>query len=132
MFEVLMYLNSYYFGIFSIWELITYIIKLILRNRTYSESEVVIRESLVYFSFCVTEIFRIYFGRKSDTSDKPVFMIISIVLIIPSAACVSYLLIYQICIIRLEKMLCGFQIVLLVCELFFGLIHLFTYRRDKY
>lgn len=131
MFEVLMYLNSYYFGIFSIWEFITYMIKLALRNQTY-HSDIIIRESLVYLLFCLTEIFRIYFGRKSDTSDKPVFMIISIILVFPSCGCVVYLLFEQICIIRLEKMLCGFQLVLLSCELFFGLIHLFTYRKDKY
>ncbi|XKL64215.1 hypothetical protein PGB90_004301 [Kerria lacca] len=135
MFEVLMYLNSYYFGIFSTWEFITYMFKLYYKGYEYNLEKnmyKVVTECLTYLFFCITEICRIYMGRKSDTSDKPIFIIISLILMIPSSACIIHLLFGQIFIARLERMLCGFQLLMVSCELFFGLIHLCTFRTDKY
>ncbi len=131
MFEVLMYLNSYYFGIFAIWEFITYMFKLHYKGGCYSSNDV-ITECSTYVFFCITEICRIYIGRKSDTTDKPILIIISLILIIPSSGCVIYLFFWQIFIARLEQMLCGFQLVMETSELFFGLIHLCTYKKNKY
>lgn len=133
MFEVLMYLNSYYFGIFAIWEVITYVFKVCKRESAYKgKTTDIIIECSVFFFFCIAEICRIYIGRKSDTSDKPFFIIFSLILVIPSTACTLFFLKGQICTIRLEDMLIDFQLVILSCEVFFGLIHLCTYKADKY
>ena len=132
MFEVLMYLNSYYFGIFAIWEVITYVFKVCKRQEVYSDKYKIMIDCGVFFFFCLTEVGRIYSGRKSDTSDKPLFIILSLLSVIPSMACTIYLLRGQICTIRLEDMLIGFQIFIESCEVFFGIIHLCTYKADKY
>lgn len=136
MFEVLMYLNSYYFGLFTIWEFITYMIKLVFKGNTlYFKEEnasEVMAECIVFFLFCIFEIGRIYLGRKSDSTDKPVYIIFSLLLVIPSSGSVIYLLFEQLHIVRLERMLCSFQLLMEICELFFGLIHLITYKGDKY
>lgn len=132
MFEVLMYLNSYYFGIFAIWEVITYVFKVCKRAEVYNDKYKIMIDCGVFFFFCLTEVGRIYSGRKSDTSDKPLFIILSLLSVIPSMACTIYLLRGQICTIRLEDMLIGFQIFIESCEVFFGIIHLCTYKADKY
>lgn len=132
MFEVLMYLNSYYFGIFAVWEVITYVLKVIKQCAYDGKDYEIILECMTFVFFCITEVCRIYFGRKSDTSDKPVFIIISLLLVIPSIACTIFLLQWQISVIRLEIMLIGFQLVIVGCEVFFGVIHLCTYKADKY
>lgn len=136
MFEVLMYLNSYYFGLFTIWEFITYLIKLAFKgNTTYFKDDNASKmmvECAVFFLFCIFEMGRIYLGRKSDSTDKPVYIIFSLLLVIPSSGSVIYLLFEQLVIVRLEKMLCCFQLLMEICELFFGVIHLITYKADKY
>lgn len=132
-FEVLMYLNSYYFGLFTIWEFVTYLIKTVVKESDYhGNTTKVWIECVVFLLFCFFEAGRLYLGRKSDSCDKPIYIVFSLLLVIPTSGAVVYLLECQVFSVRLETMLCSFQLFLEVFELFFGLVHLVTYRADKY
>ena len=66
LYEIFMYLNSFYFGMFMITELSIGVLKAI--NLHYAENAVV-NELCLLSGICVFEIIRIILGRKGSLSD---------------------------------------------------------------
>lgn len=65
-YEILMYLNSFYFGMFATCEIGMGTLKAV--NLDYSKP-VLIRESLVLLFLCLLESVRIYLGTKGSLSE---------------------------------------------------------------
>lgn len=75
-YEIFMYLNSFYFGMFAFSELSIGLLKAI--NLKYAEN-VLVNESCFLFGICVLEISRIILGRKgslSEYSEKITFFVL--------------------------------------------------------
>lgn len=66
-YEILMYLNSFYFGMYAAFEVGVGVLKGI--NLSYGEN-VLTREATILLSLCIIETLRIVFGRKSSLSDR--------------------------------------------------------------
>lgn len=66
-YEVLVYLNSFYFGMFACCELSMGLLKAI--NLTYTGSSLA-RDSGVLIILCIVETIRIVMGRKGALSDR--------------------------------------------------------------
>lgn len=69
-YEILMYLNSFYFGLYATFEVGVGVLKAIHLN--YGEN-VLSREASILLSLCIIETLRIVFGRKSSLSDRGEF-----------------------------------------------------------
>ncbi|KAI4459001.1 hypothetical protein MML48_6g00012793 [Holotrichia oblita] len=116
-FEVLLYLNSYYFGLFAICEIGMNIVKAInqpLPNFTIDFG--------VLIAVCVLELIRVIIARRGNLTEKwwPVF--IALLFTIPSAIGVVYFIMWQSFVLRFEYIICAIQLALQVTEIFFGIL----------
>ncbi|XP_026471488.1 transmembrane protein 216-like [Ctenocephalides felis] len=122
-YEILLYLNSFYFGMFAACEFGMGLLKAV--NLAYAENKLALDAGLMILLF-VIETLRIYLGRKGNLSEHDKTVCISIFLTIPSAIGVSYFLIFQSFILRLEYILCSLMLALQGAELFFAIMYVFT------
>lgn len=138
MFEVLMYLNSYYYVIYAFSEAMTFCFKVALADGLSPYNKLTNKEPLtdvgVFTALCFIEIFRIYLGRKGENySEKPLYIVCSLLLIIPSSVSVFYFLYWQSNVVRLEIMLNSFQLIMASSEMCFGIAYLISFfRRARY
>lgn len=65
-YEILLYLNSFYFGMFAVCECTIGTMKAI--NLKY-ENQTLLNESLTLLGLIILEIIRIYFGRHGSLSE---------------------------------------------------------------
>lgn len=66
LFELTMYLNSFYFGMFAFSEWSIGLMKAV--NLQYSD-DVVLNESFILLGICAVETFRLILGRKGSLSE---------------------------------------------------------------
>ncbi|XP_065079558.1 transmembrane protein 216-like [Ochlerotatus camptorhynchus] len=125
-YEILLYLNSFYFGMFAMCELGMMTLKAV--NLKYPE-QILMRETCILLSLCLVETIRIILGRKGSLSDHGWQVILSVILTIPCAAGVGYLLFYQLHRLRLEYILCALMLSLQAAELLFAILFVFTLCR---
>lgn len=67
MYEILMYLNSFYFGLYATFKMCVSVLKPIYLPY---EDSAMIRESGVFLAMCSLETLRIVLGRRSSLSDR--------------------------------------------------------------
>lgn len=140
-----MYLNSFYFGMFATCEIGMGTLKAV--NLDYKKS-LLIQESAVLLGLCILESIRIHLGRKGSLSDHGEFrlrhtgrlinritstiriagwqVICSVVLTIPCAMGVVFLLFQQSWILKLEYILCALMLLLQITELVFAVLFVFS------
>lgn len=156
MYEILMYLNSFYFGMFSACEVGMSVLKSV--NLAFPPG-VMQKEIAILAGMIVIESFRIYFGRDGSLSDrgeapissptapgplswKPTLTVntnalsgwkifSSVFLTIPSGAAVAFLLLGQVHKLRLEMILCSLMLVLQLTELVVAMLFFCTMFRPK-
>uniref|UniRef100_T1H2M4 Transmembrane protein 216 n=1 Tax=Megaselia scalaris TaxID=36166 RepID=T1H2M4_MEGSC len=112
-YEIFMYLNSFYFGMFAFSELS------------------IVNESCFLFGICVLEISRIILGRKGSLSEYSWKVYLSVVLTIPSLCGVLYFLLYQTYILKLEYIICALLVALHAAEIMFALVFFVTLCRPS-
>ena len=71
-YEVLIYLNSFYFGMFASCELSVGLLKAI--NLRY-ENHMLAKESIILIAVCALETCRIILGRKAALADRGILII---------------------------------------------------------
>ncbi|XP_049302913.1 transmembrane protein 216 [Bactrocera dorsalis] len=125
-YEVLIYLNSFYFGMFACCELSMGLLKAI--NLSYPNN-VLARDSAVVIGFCILETIRIILGRKGSLADKSWPVILSVFLTVPCFFGVSYILLLQEYKLRLEYVLCTLQIGLYLTEVWYAILSFFSLCR---
>lgn len=125
-YEILLYLNSFYFGMFAMCELGMHTLKAV--NLKYPE-QILMRETCILLALCLVETIRIILGRKGSLSDHGWQVILSVFLTIPCAMGVGYLLFYQLHRLRLEYILCALMLSLQAAELLFAILFVFTLCR---
>lgn len=129
-YEILLYLNSYYFGMFAIAEVGIGAFKVI--HLPYPTGTF-ISELLILVLLCCTESSRIFMGRKGNLTEKTFPVLASIALCVPSVLGTIYFLIWQTYVLRLEVILCGIQLALQGLELGFSVLCLSKiYRAGTY
>lgn len=69
-YEILMYLNSFYFGMYALFEIGVGVLKAIGLN--YNTQELT-REGCILLALCIVETIRIVLGRKSSLSDRGMY-----------------------------------------------------------
>lgn len=97
----------------------------------YSTDAILI-DSLVFKFFCSIQFCRIHTGRKGNLTGKNTFVIVSLLLIIPSLIGILYIVFIQLKVLKLEVILCYVEVALELAELVFGLLHLCANKRNKF
>lgn len=126
-YEILMYLNSFYFGMFAVSEFSINLCKAV--KITSVPSSTVLGEFAVLFFLIITESGRIYLGRKGNLTERGLPMVLGILLTIPSALATLFFLHWQYQPLRLERILCGIQLVLHATELVISIMCLIAIYR---
>ena len=127
LYQVLLYLNMFYFGMFATCEFCMKCVK--AYNFPTSFGTISMEFALLLF-LITTEGIRIYLGRKGNLLDHGLPFLLGIALNIPSSLATLYFLFWQDRTLRLEQILCGIQIVLLAAELVVAIMFLVAvYRR---
>ncbi|XP_061389454.1 transmembrane protein 216-like [Musca vetustissima] len=126
MYEILMYLNSFYFGLYAAFKVCVSTLKFILL--TYPENAVM-REGILLLSMCVLETVRIILGRRSSLSARAWQAIASVVLTLPSLVLVIYLCFFQTAVLKLEVIMSALMIALHVAEIVYASMFICTMCR---
>lgn len=66
-YEILLYLNTFYLGMFFVCEVAMGILKAI--NVSYPENAL-LTETGIFFGLCSVEVFRIFLGRRGNLASK--------------------------------------------------------------
>ena len=126
-YEILMYLNSFYFGMFATCELCMGIYK--AANLPSPGTSKLLTEFALLLFLLSTEGGRIYLGRKGNLMERGLLFLLAIALTVPSSLVTLYFLFWQHYTLRLEVILCSIQIVLLSIELVIAILCLITIYR---
>ncbi|CRK97716.1 CLUMA_CG011096, isoform A [Clunio marinus] len=122
-YEILMYLNSFYFGMFATCEIGMQTLKFV--HLVYKNDDL-IQEAIVLLALCLLESIRIHLGRKGSLSDHGYHVWLSAILTIPVSMGVLYLLFLQTHVLSLEYILCALMLLLQITELAFAILFLFS------
>lgn len=128
-FEVLLYLNYYYFLTFIVCECVLYFFK--ITHLPYS-ANAILTDSLVFKFYCSIQFCRIHTGRKGNLTGRNTFLVVCLLLKIPSFVGILYIVLIQLKVLRIEVILCYVEVILEVFELLFGLFHLCANKRNKF
>ncbi|XP_018576700.1 transmembrane protein 80-like [Anoplophora glabripennis] len=120
-FEVLLYLNSYYFGLFAVCEVGMNIVKYV----NFSSEHHFSTDFGILMAVCVIEVFRVILARRGNLTEKNWPVVLAIMLTIPSVLGVVYLMIWQSEVLRFEYIICTIQLGLCVLEIITGILCLF-------
>ncbi|XP_066138799.1 transmembrane protein 216-like [Euwallacea fornicatus] len=120
-FEVLLYLNSYYFGLFAVCEIGINVAKYL----NFPELHHFNTDFGVLMAVCGVEILRIILARRGNLTEKKWLIVVAILLTIPSVVGVIYLMILQSEVLRFEYIICSIQLGLCVIEIITGVLCLF-------
>nr|CAD7407171.1 unnamed protein product [Timema poppensis]CAD7573677.1 unnamed protein product [Timema californicum] len=92
-----------------------------------------VSEIVLLIFVCLTESSRIFLGRKGNLTGNSVCLLLSIILLIPSALGVLYFLLWQTYVFRLEAILCYIQLTFQSLQLLFSVTCLmFFYKTGTY
>ncbi|XP_026754460.2 transmembrane protein 216-like [Galleria mellonella] len=127
-YEILLYLNSFYLGMFFVCEVAMGILKAI--NVSYPEN-VLLTEAGIFCALCLVEVIRIFLGRRGNLASKKIPVFFSVILTVPSAIGVCYFLIYQTYILRLEYIWCAVMLMFHALELAFAILFIFTVCKNQ-
>ncbi|XP_017769042.1 PREDICTED: transmembrane protein 216-like [Nicrophorus vespilloides] len=116
-FEVLLYLNSYYFGLFAVCEIGINVVKAINQPLPSFGTDLGI-----LLGVCVLEVFRVIIARKGNLTEKWWSVFAALLFTVPSALGVVYFLLWQSFVIRFEYIMCAIQLTLQAMEIFFGIL----------
>lgn len=125
-YEILMYLNSFYFGMFAVCEVSMGLYKAASLPLGASTT---LMEFALLFCLMAIEGGRIYLGRKGNLTERGQPIIIGIFLTVPSSLATLYFLFWQSRVLKLEMVLCSIQLVLLVSEVIIAIMCLIAIYR---
>ncbi|CAB3227715.1 unnamed protein product [Arctia plantaginis] len=122
-YEILLYINSFYFGLFSTCELGTLILKTVLiagRYEVEKDPTKLGRDYGVLIALFIVETARLILGRKGSLSEKDTPVLFSVLLTVPSIMGVLYLLIFQVVVLRIEIIWCTLMLCIQLVEFVFA------------
>lgn len=107
LYEVLLYFHYYFFTLFVVVEFIVNIYKIIVFPFDHG---ILLTEISIYLFLVLLEYMRIFFGRKGNLTRRENSIVVSIIMTLPSALGVLYVLLWQSYVLRLEVILCSIQL----------------------
>ncbi|XP_061723202.1 uncharacterized protein LOC133529497 [Cydia pomonella] len=132
-YEILLYINSFYFGLFSTCELGALVLKSFLISGNYKIVEqgyiLIGRDYGVLIGLFIVEAARLFLGRKGSLSEKDPPVMFSVFLTLPSIGGVLFLLHWQQVVLRIEYIWCTLMLLLQLAEFVFACMFIVTMCR---
>lgn len=131
-YEILLYINSFYFGLFATCELGTLILKSVLIIEKYEvekDPSKLGQDYGVLVGLFIIEAARLILGRKGSLSERDLPVMVSVLLTVPSIIGVLYLLIWQNVVLRIEYIWCTLMLSLQSLEFMFAMMFIATMCR---
>ncbi|XP_026754262.2 uncharacterized protein LOC113514384 isoform X1 [Galleria mellonella] len=128
-YEILLYINSFYFGLFATCELGTLILKSVLIIEKYDvekDPTKLGQDYGVLLGLFIIEAARLILGRNGSLSERDVPVMFSVLLTVPSIVGVLYLLIWQVVVLRIEYIWCTLMLALQTLEFIFASMFVVT------
>ncbi|KAJ8315020.1 hypothetical protein KUTeg_007170 [Tegillarca granosa] len=125
-YQVLLYINAWYFGFFFLCEILIFIFK--GETLPYAEN-VLPAEVILVFILAGIEALRIFFAQKGNLTERIPGVVVSILLSIPAILGAIFLLLWQTYVLRIDVILAAIQLAFLGLELIFGIISIITFAR---
>lgn len=122
-YEILLYINSFYFGLFATCELGTLILKSVLITVKYEiekDPTKLGRDYGVLIGLFIVEATRLILGRRGSLSEKDIPVMFSVLLTVPSIMGVLYLLVFQVVVLRIEYIWCTLMLCIQMLEFVFA------------
>ncbi|KAK7866041.1 hypothetical protein R5R35_008553 [Gryllus longicercus] len=107
LFVVVLYLNSFYFGIFAVLEFAMCVTKSIALP--YPAGNIV-SELLLLLFLSGVEGARILLGLKGNLLQKTLFLVLFVIFTAPSTLGVVYYLVWQTYVLKIDMLLCAIQL----------------------
>lgn len=125
-YQLLLYCNAWYFGLYFIAEVLLLIFKgeTLPYPRRNLASEIVLLIALL-----IVECIRNFFGQKGNLTEQMSSVVVSLVLTVPCLLTVIYFLLWQTYVLRLDIILSSIQIVFLVLETLFAVVAVASFAR---
>ncbi|KAL7298264.1 transmembrane protein 216-like [Trichogramma pretiosum] len=120
-YQVLLYLNGFYFSMFAICEFCIKIVKTYSFQASFTN---VTTEFAVLFLFVSTEVIRNLLGKRGNLLDHGLPFLFGLFLIVPSILSTLYFLFWQDRTLRLEQILCIIQLIFFTVEASVGMLFL--------
>ncbi|CAH1794529.1 unnamed protein product [Owenia fusiformis] len=125
-YQILLYCNGWYYGLFFIAEILIFIYK---GETLPFPPSALGGEVTLLFILAGIEAIRIFFGQKGNLTERMVAVVLCIALSIPSLFGALYFLLWQTYVLRIEVILSAIQLAFLGLELIFGVISVVTFAR---
>ncbi|ESO85753.1 hypothetical protein LOTGIDRAFT_204590 [Lottia gigantea] len=125
-YQILLYLNGWYFGFFLLAEVLIFIFK---AETLPFASNTLAAEVILVFLLAALEGLRLFFGRKGNLTEQTVGVIISVLLSIPAILGAIFILLWQTYVLRLDVILAAIQLAFIALELVFGVISIISFAR---
>ncbi|XP_065676507.1 transmembrane protein 216-like isoform X1 [Hydra vulgaris] len=128
--QILLHLNVYFFGFYWICELLLYVYKGIILP--YPDNGGTLTTEIVLLAFLgIIETFRIFFGYKGNLGERKQTLTWSVVLAIPILVSQFYLIFWQTYILRIEVILCGILLVMVILEVILSFACIWSFQRHE-
>ncbi|XP_049880906.1 uncharacterized protein LOC126377239 [Pectinophora gossypiella] len=133
-YEILLYINSFYFGLFAMCELGTLILKsVVIIDKYNDDTDPTKLDPLklgqdygMLVGLFVIEAARLLLGRKGSLKERDIPVMFSVLLTIPSIIGVLYLLIWQVVVLRIEYIWCTLMLCIQLLEFVFAVMFVVT------
>ncbi|XP_067849594.1 transmembrane protein 216-like [Heptranchias perlo] len=122
--EILLLLNSWYFALYFVAEILLFIYKSLLLPYTSANLAL---DLVMLFLYLGVEIIRIFFGSKGNLSQRKVPLTISLGLLAPSTIMAVYYLLLQTYVLRLEVIINAILLVFYAFELILCIVGLICF-----
>ncbi|XP_022616100.1 transmembrane protein 216 [Seriola lalandi dorsalis] len=126
--QVLLYLNSWYFGAFYLAEILMFIYKGV--SLPYPSDNLVLDVVLLVI-FLGLETLRIFYGWKGNLCERSLASCASLFILFPCVALAVYYLLLQTFVLRLEFILCAILLCFYSLEFLLGLLSVSSFSRSK-
>ncbi|XP_071113905.1 transmembrane protein 216-like [Haliotis cracherodii] len=126
-YQILLYLNGWYFAFFFIAEILIYVFK---GETLQYATNTLAAEVILVFLLAGVEALRLFFGQKGNLTEQTVGVIVCVLLSIPALFGALFIILWQTYVLRVEVILAAIQLALIGLELIFSIISIITFARS--
>ncbi|KAK3734948.1 hypothetical protein RRG08_038972 [Elysia crispata] len=125
-YQILLYLNGWYFAFFFVCEILLFVFK--GETLPYA-SNVLAAEVILLFLLAAVEALRLFFGRRGNLTEQILGVLVCVILSVASVFGVLFVLLWQTYVLRVEVILAAIQLFFIGTEIIFGIISIITFAK---
>ncbi|XP_064618148.1 transmembrane protein 216-like [Liolophura sinensis] len=125
-YQILLYINGWYFAFFFVAEILIFAFK---GETLPFPSSVLAAEVILLFILAGIEALRLFFGQKGNLTERIIGVLTSILLSVPALFGAIYLILWQTYVLRIDIVLSAIQLCFICLETIFGIVSMVTFGR---